>query len=210
MTTDVQRALDELVAIGAFTSGTAASEVRDFSMVHARSLAGLEAFSSLATLSLTGCEIDDYSLLGSLNSLGVLIIENSNLSDVSWAAALELRVATLRQCRLRDAVVVSGSPHVQMLDLTGNPLNAATRAAAETARHVVLALDDLETNRLNVELADRETGIVVYRDDGELLACATGLDLTDMPEAGHPVVTEAQVRAVLDGSLSPRELLGLA
>jgi hypothetical protein len=210
VTTDVERAVGEAVAAGMLEPETPPPEVPDLVVSHARSLDGIEAFSSLETLSLIGCQLGDYSALSQIAGLRVLVIENSDLFDAAWAGGLGLQVAILRRCRLRDVQPVARMPAIQYLDLTGNPLNEATRAVAErTSPGRVLMLDDVATARLNVDLADAHTGIVAYRVDDQLWACATGLELTSTPEAGHVPVAEDDLRAVVQGSLTPRRLLGL-
>lgn len=206
--TDIERAVADLVAIGMLEPDTPAGEVRDLVVSHARSLAGIEAYQGLETLSLIGCAAGDYSVLSRLAALRVLTVENSDLDDARWAAGLGLQVVVLRRDRLRDARAVVELPTLQTLDLTGNPLDAETLAAAAAlAPDRLVTTDDEQTAALNRSLA--AAGVVAYRSGGALWACATGLDLTDHPEAGHVQTTVDDLRAVADGSLSPRRLLGL-
>jgi hypothetical protein len=210
MTSDVGRAVADLVAAGLLAADTPAGEVRDLIISHARSLDGIEVCKGLETLSLIGCSTGDYSLLSHLSGLRVIAIENCDLADVAWAAALELRVAVVRRNRLRDATALLGLSTVQSLDLTGNPLDEETRRAAESLPSGrLLMLDDAETARVNVLLAEAATGLVAYRDGGRLWVCATGLDLTGTPEAGHMVTTLAELAEVIRGAMPPRRLLRL-
>ncbi|GAA0451819.1 hypothetical protein Aca07nite_56480 [Actinoplanes capillaceus] len=206
--TDIERAVAELVAIGMLDAGTPPGEVRDLVVSHARSLDGLEAYTGLETLSLIGCAAGDYRPLSGLGGLRALTVENSDLADVTWADGMGLRVVVLRRDRLRDARAVLTLPELQSLDLTGNPLGAdALTAAAALRPGRLVTLDDEETAALNRALAG--TGVVAYRTGGELWACATGLDLTEHPEAGHARTTAGELRAVARGTLAPRDLLGL-
>ncbi|GGN36012.1 hypothetical protein FHR83_006287 [Actinoplanes campanulatus] len=207
--TDIERAVAELVTIGMLDAGTPTGEVRDLVVSHARSLDGLEAYAGLETLSLIGCAAGDYRPLSGLAALRVLTVENSDLADVNWASGMGLRVVVLRRDRLRDARAMLDLPELQSLDLTGNPLDAEALAAAAALGGPgrLVTLDDEETAALNRALAG--TGVVAYRTGGELWACATGLDLTEHPEAGHARTTAGELRAVAAGTLAPRDLLGL-
>ncbi|MBO3741801.1 hypothetical protein [Actinoplanes flavus] len=206
--TDIERAVAELVAIGMLDAGTPPGEVRDLVVSHARSLDGLAAYTGLKTLSLIGCAAGDYRPLSGLTALRVLTVENSDLADVTWAYGMGLRVVVLRRDRLRDPRPILGLPELQSLDLTGNPLDAEALAAAAALRPGrLVTLDDEETAALNRALAG--TGVVAYRTGGELWACATGLALTEHPEAGHTPTTAEELRAVAAGTLAPRDLLGL-
>jgi hypothetical protein len=210
MTTDVERAIAELVAIGILEQDFPKSSIEDLAIFHARSLGGLEECTGLATLSLTGCAVGEYDVVSRLPALRVLVIENADLTDVAWATGLPLQTAFVRRSRLRDAMPLLDLTDLQSIDLTGNPLDEQSRAAAtadDTDR--LCYIDDAETARVNVRLADKATGIVAYRRDGALRACATGLDITDWPEAGHVETTVEQLELVVSGALTPRQLLGL-
>lgn len=210
MTTDVDRALAELVGAGAVPPGTPPGEVVDLIVSHARSLAGLEHFERLETLSLIACDVGDYSVLSSLGRLRVLAVENSDLADLSPLAGLPLQVVSLRRNRIRDASAVIGLSGVQVLDLTGNPLDEPSRTAAAGLDGPLVTLDDPDLAEVNIELADSGVPVVGYRVGDAVWACSTGLDLTARPEAGHVVTSLDQLAAVARGERSPRDLLGLA
>ena len=210
MTTDVERAIAELVAIGDLEQDVPRSSIEDLAILHARFLGGLEECTGLAALSLTGCAVGEYDVVSRLPVLRVLVIEHSDLTDVAWATGLPLQTAFVRRNRLRDAMPLLDLPDLQSIDLTGNPLDDQSRAAAmkhDTDR--LCYVDDAETAQVNVRLADTATGIVAYRRDGALWACATGLDLTDWPEAGHVQTTVEQLELVVSGALTPQQLLEL-
>jgi len=210
VTTAVERAIADLVAIGALAEDTPLDGVRDLVISHARSLAGLDACTGLETLSLIGCAVGDYAVVSRLPKLRVLVIENSDLTDISWAPALPLQVAVVRRDRLRDGTPLLGLATIQSLDLTGNPLDGQSRTAAAAGDSGRLCwVDDDETAEANIRLADAATGVVAYRRDGSLWACATGLDLTRVPEAGHVETTFAQLDDIAQGRLRPELLLGL-
>jgi hypothetical protein len=210
VTTDLERAIADLVAIGAVAEGTPRHDIRDLVVSHARSLAGLDACTSLETLSLIGCAIGDYAVASRLPNLRVLVIENSDLTNVAWATALPLQVAVMRRNRLRDGTPLLGLTTIQSLDLTGNPLDEQSRTAAVAGESDRLCwADDDETAEANIRLADAAIGVVAYRREGSLWACATGLDLTPTPEAGHVETTVAQLNEVARGALRPEQLLGL-
>ena len=210
MTADVDRALADLVDAGAVPPGTPPGDVVDLIVSQARSLAGLERFERLETLSLIACDVGDYSVLSSLGRLRVLAVENSDLADLSPLAALPLQVVSLRRNRIRDASMVIAVDGLQVLDLTGNPLAPASRSEAETLEGVLVTLDDPALAAVNVELADAGLPVVGYRVGDAVWACSTGLGLTAHPEAGHVVTSLDELAAVARGDRSPRDLLGLS
>lgn len=210
MTTDVDRALDELVEAGAVAPGTAPGDVVDLIVSHARSLDGLERFDHLETLSLIACDVGDYAALASLGHLHVLAVENSDLTDVSCLAKLPLQVVSLRRNRIREALPVIGLVGVQVLDLTGNPLDERSRTAVTDLVGPLVTLDDGALAAANVDLADAGVPIVGYRVGDAVWACSTGLGLTGQPEAGHVVTSVEELAEVARGRRSPSDLLGLA
>ena len=145
MTTDVERAIAGLIATGAVAEGTPLEGVRDVVISHARSLAGLDTCTGLETLSLIGCAVGDYAVVSRLPRLRVLVIENSDLTDVSWAAALPLQVAVVRRNRLRDGTPLLGLATIQSLDVTGNPLEEPSRTGAADDADRLCWVDDEET-----------------------------------------------------------------
>lgn len=209
MTTDVQRALADLVDAGMVDPGTRPAEVVDLVVSHARSLEGLDGLTALETLSLIGCDVGDYSVLASLDHLRVLAVENCDLDDVTWAEGLQLQVVVLRRNRIRDARAVVGLSGLQVVDLSGNPLDTSTREAARSVAGALVTLDDDELTDVNVVLADADVPLVGYRHGDEVWACATGLGLTGHPEAGHVVTSIEDLAEVARGERSPRDLLGL-
>jgi Leucine-rich repeat (LRR) protein len=209
MTTDVQRALADLVDAGAVAPGTQPSEVADLVVSHARSLEGLERFARLETLSLLSCEVGDYTAVASLPALRVLAVENSDLVDLAWAEDLELHVAVLRRNRIRDATVVVGLTGLQVLDVSGNPLDPRSRSAPRSLAGPLVTLDDDDLTDVNVMLADAGVPLVGYRAGDTVQVCATGLTLTSHPEAGHVATSIDDLAAVARGERSPADLLGL-
>ena len=210
MTTDVERALADLVDAGAVAAGTQPGDVVDLVVSHARSLDGLDRFTRLETLSLLSCEVGDYTPVASLPALRVLAVENSDVVDLAWAQGVGLYVAVLRRNRIRDATAVVGLRGLQVLDLSGNPLDPTSRAAARSLAGPLVTLDDDDLAVVNVMLADAGVPLVGYRVGGEVWACATGLDLTDHPEALHVETSVAALSAVARGERGPADLLGLA
>jgi hypothetical protein len=209
MTTDVQRALADLVDAGAVAPGTQPSAVVDLVVSHARSLEGLDRFTRLETLSLLSCEVGDYTPVASLRALRVLAVENSDLVDVAWAEELDLYVAVLRRNRIRDAMALVGLTSLQVLDVSGNPLDPRSRAVARSLAGPLVTLDDDGLADVNVMLADAGVPLVGYRVGDVLWSCATGLSLTSHPEAGHVVTSVDDLAAVAQGERSPADLLGL-
>ena len=59
MTSDVDRALAELVEAGAVPANSPPGEVVDLIVSHARSLDGIEQLERLETLSLIACDVGD-------------------------------------------------------------------------------------------------------------------------------------------------------
>ena len=209
MTTDVDRALADLVDAGAVAPGTQPGDVVDLVVSHARSLDGLDGFTRLETLSLLSCEVGDYAPVASLPALRVLAVENSDVVDLAWIEKLELYVAVLRRNRIRDATAVIGLAGLQVLDVSGNPLDPRSRAAARALAGPVVTLDDDELTDVNVMLADAGVPLVGYRVGDAVWSCATGLTLTSHPEAGHVVTSVGDLAAVARGERSPADLLGL-
>lgn len=209
MTPDVQQALDNLVESGLVSPGTQPGDVHDLVVSHARSLGGLERFERLETLSLIACEVDDYSVLSSLGQLHVLAVENCDLADVTPFAGLPLQVVALRRNRIRDASAVIMGTGVQVLDLTGNPLDERSRSMAEGLAGPLVTLDEAALAAVNVDLADSGLPVVGYRVGDAIWACSTGLGLTAHPEAGHVVTSLEDLTAVARGARSAGDLLGL-
>lgn len=210
MTTDVQRALADLVDAGMVDPGTPPAEVVDLVVSHARSLEGLDGLTSLETLSLIGCDVSDYAVLASLPNLRVLAVENCDLAEVSWIEGRQLQVVALRRNRIRDAQAVLGLSGLQVVDLSGNPLDPSTRDAARSLAGALVTLDDDELTDVNVMLADAGVPLVGYRVGDTVWSCATGLTLTSHPEAGHVVTSVEDLAAVARGERSPTALLRLA
>ncbi|QDG66684.1 DUF3426 domain-containing protein [Pseudarthrobacter sp. NIBRBAC000502772] len=211
MTTDVERSIADLVAAGLIEPGTPPGSVADLVISHARSLEGIERLTGLKTLSLIGCSVGDYSSLARLRALRVLAVENSDLADADWAAGLELQIAVVRRNRLHSALPLVSLPTLQVLDLSGNPLDRETRyAAASGINRRLVTFDDADTAEINMSLADAGIGIVGYQVGADLWACATGLELTPQPEAGHVLTSHEELTNVARGAISPGRLLGLA
>ncbi|WP_035929173.1 leucine-rich repeat domain-containing protein [Kocuria rosea] len=210
MTTDIDRALAKMSALGIIEPEARPQAVRDLEVAQARSLEGIEQCTSLESLRILGCSIADYSPLARLGALRLLTVENCDLADTAWAAGLQLKVAVLRRNRVRDGRPVVTISTLHVLDLSGNPLDHQSREAAVAhAGSRLLTLDDEETAELNVLLADARTGIVSYRSGDSLWACATGLDLVPHPEAGHVLTSPEELRDMARGNISPGEFLGL-
>ncbi|MDT7844920.1 hypothetical protein [Streptomyces justiciae] len=200
----LRSAIAELTAIGELDAGAEPGDVVDLVVRHARGLAGIEEFTSLRTLSLIGCELDDWSLLATLHGLEVIAVEYSDLAELVWARELPLTVVSLRCNRITDPGPLAGHASLQTADLRGNPLSPSAYAWASAASAV--RVDDEETWRLCAGLRAAGVPVVVYRDDRGLLRAAwTGLTGPRAPEAGHPVVTAEQVNRAI-GSAHADEL----
>lgn len=128
----------------------------------------------------------------------------------SLAQGLGLQVVILRRNRIRDARAVVGLSGLQVLDLSGNPLDRATRKAARSLAGPLVTLDDDALTDVNVVLADVGVSLVGYRHGDAVWACANGLGLTGHPETGHVVTSIEDLAEVARGERSPRDLLGLA
>jgi len=205
----LERAVAELVAIGALAPDTPTEQVTDLVVTHARGLEGIEEFPALQTLSLTGADLDDWSRLAALERLSVLAVEYSTLADVGWLRELGLAVVVLRCNRLVDVEPLGELAALQSVDLRGNPLSSDSFAWARDVltRRANVLLDDQEAWRLCRQAWQARVPAVVYRDDRGLRAAWTGLSETDAPEAEHPVVSAAAVRAALSGPEGLRALI---
>ncbi|MCU1431514.1 MAG: hypothetical protein JWP95_619 [Actinotalea sp.] len=192
----LETARDEVVAAGLVPADVGVGELTDLVVLHARGLDGLESMRALRTLSLIGCDLDDWDRLADLAAMTLLAVEHSTVADLRWAAGPPLAVLVLRCNRVVDATPLDGIGTLTSVDLRGNPLTPQSYAWARTelATQVALTLDDEEAWELCRALHDAGSPAVVYRDARGLRLAWTGLSRSDAPEAGHPVVDAVDVR----------------
>lgn len=202
----LRSAIADMTAIGELPAGAGPGEVVDLVVRHARGLAGLEEFTALRTLSLIGCDPDDWSGLSTLRKLEVIVVEYSTLSDLTWVDGLPLTVVSLRCNRITDPGPLAGIASMQTADLRGNPLNTSAYGWASAAPTV--RVDDEETWQLCTGLQAAGMPAVIYRDDRGLRAAWTGLTRSSAPEAGHPVVTAEQVTRAIETADADELLAG--
>lgn len=205
----LEQAITELVQIGVLEAGSGPADVTDLVVVHARGLSGIASFAALETLSLIACDLADWASLAALDRLRVLAIEYSALTAIDWVDALEVQVLGLRGNRLIEVRALADVGSLQSVDLRGNPLSSASYAWARDvlAGRVQVQLDDEETWELCRALQDEGWSAVAYRDARGLRVAWTGLRDSDAPEAGHPVVSPADVRSALRSADGLRALL---
>ena len=205
----LEQAMAELVQIGALETGSAPTDVTDLVVMHARGLAGIQSFGALATLSLIGSDIADWSALAALGRLRVLTIEYSALTEIGWVEALGVQVLGLRGNRVVEIRELGGLASLQSVDLRGNPLSSAAYAWARDvlAARVQVQLDDEETWELCRAIQHEGWSAVAYRDARGLRVAWTGLGDSDAPEAGHPVVSPPELRSALRSPEGLRALL---
>lgn len=88
------------------------------------SIAGIEMFTELETLSLWENEISDISMLGGLTQLRWLELGNNDITDISVLAALtSLERLGLSDNRVTDITAVQSMPGLEWLNLDGNRIS---------------------------------------------------------------------------------------
>ncbi len=199
----------DLIDAGLVPVGTDPARFTDLVVSHARGLDGVEQFSGLRTLSLIGCDIPDYGPLRQLDRLEVLVVEFANLADLAWATGLPLTVVVLRGTHVTDAAPLCAIDSLQSVELRGTPLRPGSRAdlAATLGGRSALTLDDEEAWLLCCDIHRAGVPAAVYRSARGLRAAWTGLAMTAVPEADHPVVTPAEVAASLVAGRGLRDII---
>ncbi|KRB37858.1 hypothetical protein [Microbacterium sp. Root180] len=205
---DLERAIAEMVAIGEVAPDADPAALEDLVVMHARDLEGLETLTSLRTLSLIGCSAGDYRRVGRLPSLRLLAIEHSDLVSLDGVLPVGVQVVVVRNCRLSSVAPADVPTGLQVIDVSGNPLDDAAAAVVDDGvlRGAVVTRDDDRVLALNARLARADGAFVCAGAADACILTVSGLDITPHPERVHVSTTTAEV----DIALSTGALRALA
>lgn len=201
---DIVRSMADLVAIGELTPGAQVAGITDLVITRARNLNGLEGFESLTTLSIISADAPTYASLAALRSLRVLVIEHSTLGDVATLPMASLRVLRLRHNRVSSLVGLDSATQIQVLDVAGNPLDAASRDLVDKlgANGVLCTRDDDAVAELNVTMLAAGSPYVCSGTEAACVLTLTGLAITSTPERVMANTTiDAASHALATGTL---------
>jgi hypothetical protein len=176
-------------------------------IANAKDFRELEGCSALATLIVVGSDpvsLADFEKLP-LRSLTVTDSALRGISEIEQLGLLGLDVP--RNC-IRDITPLCSGVKPKFIDVTGNPLSE--RSYREVIPDLISQGRRIKfSGELEWEVTVRmhDAGILVscYVDNLGYRLCRPGLQLTEMPQFAHPLVTENDIRRLLDDD--PRNVL---
>jgi hypothetical protein len=203
----VLEGLSRAVGHGPPFSGADKSRVDMLHIANAKDFRELEGCSSLATLIVIGSDpvsLADFDEL----PLRFLTIMDSALDGVSEIERFGLLGLDVPRNRIRDIAPLGTGPNPKFIDVTGNPLSE--QSYREVIPHLVSQgrrvrfSAELEW-KVTARLHDAGIPVCCYVDNLGYRLCRPGLQLTELPQFAHPLVTEDDVRRLLDDD--PRTVL---
>ncbi|MGY3056212.1 Leucine-rich repeat (LRR) protein [Streptomyces sp. TE3672] len=169
---------------------------------YARSLNGLSKFPKLEILQLTGCDPVDLSQLGELPELFSLVVNFSNLKDLTGIGERfpRLRRFEAGMNRIEDLTPLLECPNLRRLDIRGNPLSEDSfREIPQKLKSngVRVSLSEEPDWRMNLELQRHGLPLGFYHAHDGTRLCRTGLAETNLPDLSHPIVSREALAGVL-------------
>ena len=211
MTMDPQlkRAIADLTRVGIIPPNTTIDSIEDLVVMGATSLEGIGELRSLQTLTVRGGEGIDFTVLAGLTALHVLSIENTTLESAEGMLPPEIRTAVMRRNRLRSLTPFAELAGLQVLDVSGNPLDEDATDVGRLLRDrgVVLTIDDNEVLALNRRLADEHPDFVCFGTRGACTLTVTGLSRVSEPDRVAVVTTAAEIAARIGDGQQMTELM---
>lgn len=203
----VLEGLSRAVGHGPPFSGADKCGVDMLHVANAKDFRELEGCSSLKTLIVVGSDpvsLADFDKL----PLRFLTITDSALGEISEIERLSLLGLDVPRNCIRDIAALRTEPKPKFIDVTGNPLSERSYREVipdlvSQGRRVKFSAE-LEWEA-TVRLHDAGIPVCCYMDNLGYRLCRPGLQLTELPQFAHPVVTEDDVRRLLDDD--PRTVL---
>lgn len=174
--------------------------ITDLHIKHARSLAGIERCQNLTMLILRGCDPVHLNQVAGLTQLRSLIVQDSRLESLEGLSKPPRLQFDVSQNLLTDLTPLLQMTGPENLDTAGNPLTAESYEQVIPAlreRGMRVTCSAPEEWQLTLRMQAAGLPYCCYRDMDQLRLNSPGLGHTDMPEAGHPVVTEEELEDLL-------------
>lgn len=199
----IEQAIVDKVGHAPPTTAAERESITALSILHARDLSELAQYQALRTLLLIGCDPVSLTSLAGLDSLVVMQVQWSALTDLVGVADLPslLRIAAPANL-IEDLTPLLDGPKLSELDVVGNPLSD------ESYREI---LPELERRGWRISSSDeREWQLIrrmhaagypfslYYTIDLGLRLARPGLAFSPAPEDNHPFVSLDELEALFD------------
>lgn len=175
-------------------------QITELHVAHARSLAGIARCRSLKMLILDGCDPVELGLLVGVTGLAALVVNNSGLVSLEGAERLPLLQIDVSRNLVEDLSPLLQLSDVQNVNTDGNPLSVDSyeRIIPELRRRGArVTCSERREWQLTLRLRDAGLPFCCYRKRDKLRLNSPGLRHTELPELGHPVVTENELEELL-------------
>lgn len=176
-------------------------QITDLHVKHARTLAGVERCQNLTMLILRGCDPVHLDQVAGLAKLEALIVQDSGLESLEGLGDLSLIQLDVSRNLLTDLTPALEMTGPENIDTAGNPLTAESYEQLIPAlreRGMRVTCSGQREWRLTLRMQAAGLPYCCYRDVDQLRLNSPGLRQTDVPEAGHPVVTEEELEGFLE------------
>lgn len=175
-------------------------QITDLHITHARDLAGIEECRDLTMLILRGCDPVHLDQVAGLAKLEGLIVQDSGLVSLDGLGDPPLILLDVSRNLLTDLTPLLALTDLLNINTVGNPLTAKSYEQVIPAlreRGALVTSSAPREWRLTVRMQAAGLPYCCYREAGELRLNSPGLGHTDLPEFGHPVVTEEELEGFL-------------
>ncbi|SCF03114.1 hypothetical protein GA0074695_2985 [Micromonospora viridifaciens] len=196
----VAEALERAVGHGPPLTDAEWEQVTELHIAHARSLDGIARCRSLEMLILNGCDPVETGMLADLTGLAALVVNNSGLASLEGVEGLPLLQVDVSRNLVEDLSPLLKLSDVQNINVDGNPLSVESyeRVIPELRRRGArVTCSERREWQLTLRLQEAGLPFCCYRKAGKVRLNSPGLRHTEVPEFGHPVVTENELERLL-------------
>lgn len=176
-------------------------EIRKLMVRNAHDLSGIERCTGLTRLFVLGCDPVDIGFVSQFTSLSSLHVTNSGLTSLEGMNDLPLILCNLANNLITDLTPLLDLQGITSLDIIGNPLTPESYEEVLPklrSRGTYVTWSERSEWELTVRLQEAGLPFICHRTQNVLRLGSPGFRHVKVPEAGHPAVTENELRAALD------------